>query len=147
KNSTTANTITQTAPAAPGNFYDFNNYNSTQGVTVGRGLVTYNTAAPSCGTATITTNSSRSKTMGKKTFVQVDFTITSVGTCVAGTCNWTTPLVANTSAGFVGRDISGVTTQTIACAVTATGSNAACTISAAPVVNTRFAISGTYENQ
>ena len=143
-NSTTANTITQTAPAAPGNFFDINNYNSTQGVTVGRGLVTF-TPTPTCGTATFTVNSARAKTMGKMTFLQVDINFTALGTCT-NNLTFTTPNTPNTSANLAGKDQAS-TAGPVSCLVFGAGATAFCSGTANFTATSRVIASGWYENQ
>jgi hypothetical protein len=71
------------------------------------------TSSPSCGTATFTVNSARSKTMGKITFVEVDLSISTLGTCT-NLWIWNLPNTSQSSGGFAGRE-AGVSGNTIAC--------------------------------
>lgn len=105
------------------------------------------TASPACGSATITTTSARSKTNGKTTFIEVDFTITALGTCT-NTLTFTLPNTTNSSGGMSGRE-GGVTGKAAACSFVGTTTSAACGLGDASSysVNARLTMSGVYENQ
>jgi len=102
----------------------------------------------SCGTASITNNSSRSKTWGKVTHIEVDFTFTAIGTCT----NAVTFNLPNTSAsagGMAGRELVS-TGKGAVCGIGASGATTGvCTIADLSVfASTSHVIaSGVYENQ
>jgi hypothetical protein len=112
------------------------------------------TPSPSCGTATFTTNSARSKTIGKTTFVEVDISFTALGTCTNGqgpNFSFTLPNVPNTTTVVTGREVvnnSGMTSCTFASGTSAVSS---CVKQVAALVNwtgtDRMIVSGVYENQ
>ncbi len=104
------------------------------------------TASPACGTATITTNSARSKTLGKTTWVEGDFTITAIGSCT-NVFTYTLPNTTQANAAFAYKNqntaevgsvilLGGSATATLA---RPGGTNFA--------ANDRFVFSGVYENQ
>jgi len=106
------------------------------------------TASPACGTATITTNSARSKTLGKTMFIEGSFTITAIGTCTS-TMTFNLPSVtAQSDAGLVGRE-TAVGGKGINCNINASGTTAVCSHSDAStvLVNERWQISGVFETQ
>src|SRR5216684_3759455 len=108
--------------------------------------------AASCGTATFTVNSAKFKTLGKTTDVQLDITITAIGTCTNG-LTFTLPNTPNSSGGLAGQEIAnrGVVTngQFAAGSATCTLHQAGTTGGAIPsyAVNDRVVVSGVYENQ
>jgi hypothetical protein len=109
------------------------------------------TASPSCvtGSGTFTTTAARSKTVGKQTWVEGDFTITAIGTCTGADFQFNLPVTAQSPAGLVGQEI-GVTGNIIGCSIRSTGlTTAGCrqTTNTALAVNDRFIFSGVYENQ
>jgi hypothetical protein len=107
------------------------------------------TATPTCGTATIATNSAKRKTLGKTTFIQVDFTISALGTCTnASPFTFTLPNTSNSTGGISGRETS-VTTAMWGCTIINTATQMTCGLAnAANPANTyRFIASGVYENQ
>lgn len=106
------------------------------------------TPSPTCGTATITTNSARRLTTGKTTHIQVDFTITALGTCT-NSFNFTLPNTANSTA--VLHAVNETTNTVMAgCEISSGSSNGVClnntgaNFAAAPQ---HFVASGIYENQ
>lgn len=103
------------------------------------------TPSPSCGTATITTNSARRKTMGKTTFIEVDFTITVLGTCTTN-LGFNLPNTTQGRHSLVGQetDISG---NTASCQMSNTTASTCQRSGAAWTVNNRFVATGVYENQ
>ena len=103
-------------------------------------------ASPSCGTATITNTSSRALTNGKTTNIQVDFTITALGTCSTA-FNFTLPNTANSGGGLIGEEIGAG--KGVVCRVTAGSGTANCvkTDVSSFLVNDHFVASGVYENQ
>lgn len=106
------------------------------------------TASPSCGTAAITTNNARSKTIGKTMFIQVSFTITSVGTCTTAISFNLPSVTAQSDGGLVGRD-PGVTGKGVACSITGAGTTATCSKAdvSTVTINERWQISGVFEIQ
>jgi hypothetical protein len=105
------------------------------------------TPAYSCGTATFTNNSSRSKTWGKATFWEIDATITAIGTCTS-TLSFTVPVAANSGAGGGGKDVAA-TGAGVSCAISASTASMVCSPSTGGnyAVNFRVLLSGVYENQ
>lgn len=105
------------------------------------------TPSPSCGTATFTTNSGRFKTIGKTTYVQVDFTVTAIGTCTT-TVVFTLPATANSTASLTEVEI-GVSNLVGVCRVVASSTAVSClqNASTAFLLNAHLVISGLYENQ
>lgn len=105
------------------------------------------TPSPVCGNATFVLNSARSKTIDKTTFIEIDYTITVLGTCT----NVTTFTLPNTAAspGLIpGREITNLNTAT-GCRVQ-TGSNSAQCVKTGNIVyavNDEVVASGVYENQ
>ncbi len=112
----------------------------------GTAWTTY-TPAFTCGTATFTVNSTRSKTLGKTTWIQGDATITAIGTCVS-TLTFTLPNTANSSGVMAGREYQN-TNNLIGCDVTAASATGTCLKygGGAWAVNDKFRFSGVYENQ
>jgi hypothetical protein len=122
------------------------------GVTVADGAAwTAFTPAFACGTATIANNSSRSKTLGKTTFIEIDFTITAVGAGCASNVTFTLPNTANSS-GLAGAGQEIVNTALFGgCRVAAASSTATCALNGGSSWVTapgdHFVGSGVYENQ
>jgi hypothetical protein len=114
------------------------------------------TPSPSCGTATFTVNSARSKTLGKTTWIDVDISFTAIGTCTNGQSpafSFTLPNVPNITTVITGREVvnnSGMTSCSLSSGTSAVSS---CVKQSAALVNwaaggtDRMIISGTYENQ
>jgi hypothetical protein len=105
-----------------------------------------------CGTATITSNSARSRTFGKTTWLQIEFTITALGTCT-NTLTFTLPTTPN-SVGTIPTIETVVNGALGMCRASIGSTTANCfTTSAAGVplsnfvVNEHFVGSGVYENQ
>jgi len=105
------------------------------------------TPSLTCGTATFTTNSARSKTIGKTSFVEVDGTITAIGTCTA-TLTFTLPNTANSAASLLGVELAVNNTMGF-CTTASASATATCKVinGGAFVVNERWVYSGSYENQ
>lgn len=105
------------------------------------------TPSPSCGTATITSNSARNFTRGKTTNAQVDFTITAIGNCASSNFTFTLPNTANSGGAIVGQDIT--TGKGIVCRVVAGSTTSNCLRADGTVflVNDHMVASGVYENQ
>lgn len=107
------------------------------------------TPSPVCGNATITTNTARSKTIGKTTFIDSDMSITNVGT----TCNganflWTLPNTSNNVIALAGRNAT--TGRMITCSIPAASATATCSLydnSQPWATNDRLVLGGVYENQ
>lgn len=105
------------------------------------------TPSLSCGTATFTVTSARSKTLGKTTNLSMEFIVTAVGTC-ANTILFTLPNTPQSSGGLAGREVA-VLGKTIACNAASASTTASCSKADASqvVVNERYLLSGVYENQ
>lgn len=106
------------------------------------------TPAYTCGTATFTNNTSRRLTMGKTTFIQIDVTITAIGTCT-NNLSFTLPNTAQSSGALNGMETTNSGKGTT-CAING-GSATASTCKRADAtnlaVNDRIVASGVYENQ
>lgn len=105
----------------------------------------------SCGTATFTVNSARSKTLASKTtFAEIDFTITAIGTCTQPV-TFTMPNTANSAATLAGQEQAAATHAMLACSLTAASATATCQKNSGTgnpfLVNDRVVASGVYENQ
>lgn len=105
------------------------------------------TSTPTCGTATITTNSSRSKALGKTIHAQIEFTITAIGTCAASNFTFTLPVTAQSGGGLNGQEI--VTGKGVVCRVVSASATSNCLRDDAGVflVNDHFVASGVFESQ
>lgn len=105
------------------------------------------TLSPTCGSATFTTNASKSKTLGKVTNITIDFTFTAIGSCT-NTITVNLPNTANSNAMIPGQNSAGDGIFMV-CKALATGSTASCTKSggAAFVNGDRPIMTGVYENQ
>jgi hypothetical protein len=105
------------------------------------------TPTPTCGTATFTTNSARSKTLGKITFVEFDYTITAIGTCTI-VATFTLPNTAQSPGLIPGRELVNLNTFT-GCRVSSASATANCvkTGNVVYAVNDQIVGSGVYENQ
>jgi len=103
--------------------------------------------SPVCGTATITTNSARWKTLGKTVFIEVDFTITALGSCT-NSVTFTLPFTPAASGGLAGREVA-VSNFAIGCGNTTTSTTMACAAGSNSnfLVNTRLVASGVMESQ
>lgn len=102
----------------------------------------------SCGTATITNNSARRKTLGKTTYIELDFTITAIGTCTVQV-SVNLPNTGNSSALMSGVEVAN-TGVLVGCRLTGGGGTTlGCikNLNAVFVVNDRVFASGVYENQ
>lgn len=99
-----------------------------------------------CGTATVTTGTARSKTLGKTTWAELDFTITAIGTCTTP-ITFTLPNTAFSSGSINGINLalSGV----VACTIAPSSATGTCIRAggAAFAVNDHVVASGVYENQ
>lgn len=105
------------------------------------------TPSPTCGTATITTQSARTKTLGKTTYVQLEETITAIGTCGVTNVTFNLPKTAQSGGGLVGREITS--NIGVDCLILTSGTTGAClrVNGATWNVNDHFIVSGVYENQ
>lgn len=106
------------------------------------------TASPSCGSATITTNSARSRLYAKTIHLEIDFTITAIGTCTQ-TLTFTLPSVnANSGGGISGREF-GVSGKGFVCDVRSASSTSTCSLAdfTALQVNAHMVASGVFEIQ
>lgn len=100
-----------------------------------------------CGTATFTVNSASSKTLGKTTWAEIDYTITAIGTCT-NPVTFTLPNTGASGAGLGGQENVN-SSATVICLVPVGGATATCR-KAANVnfsVNDRVIVSGAYSNQ
>jgi len=106
------------------------------------------TSAPSCGNATITNNSSRFRTVGKTTFIELDLTITALGTCTGTTFAIALPNTAQSAGAISGQEVAN-NSNSVACRITAGGNTSGCFKAAANAfaANDRLVVSGVYENQ
>lgn len=106
------------------------------------------TATPTCGSASITSNSFKSKTLGKTTDAQLDFTITSLGSC-STSLTFTLPNTPNSGGMLAFRDTSGTTNSLGGCSVASGSTTATCVkgAGAAYQANEHMVGSGVYENQ
>lgn len=105
------------------------------------------TPSLSCGTATFTVTSARSKTMGKTTWIQIEFVITVIGTCAVTNVLFNLPNTTQSSGGMIGREAN--TNAGLDCYFFASATQAQCLRTAATtwLVNDRAILSGVYENQ
>lgn len=105
------------------------------------------TATPTCGTATFTTNTARSRTIAKNTSILVDFSITSIGSCVSP-ITFTIPVTTQANTAF-----NGINSNTGALVSCVSVSGPTTTIScyqaafAAYAASGRIIAGGTFENQ
>jgi hypothetical protein len=99
-----------------------------------------------CGTATFTVNSARSKTLGKTVWISLDFTITAIGTCTLQ-LTFTLPATPQSGGGMAGYTINGAVGA--ACSLPPASATATCgkANSANFGVNEVHRLSGTYESQ
>ena len=104
------------------------------------------TPSPSCGTASITVNSSRSKTIGKTTFIALQMTVSTLGTCT-NLISISLPNTTNSAVALNGNDApSGIT-------VTCAGGTGISSVNCAKSGLANFAgsdviiVAGSYENQ
>jgi hypothetical protein len=100
-----------------------------------------------CGTATFTTTSSRSKTLAKTMFVELDFTFTAIGTCT-NAITITLPATAQSGGSLVGREIVSFGGGAVASILPSATTGFITKATAAVFVNgERYVISGLYEIQ
>lgn len=103
--------------------------------------------AVTCGTATFTLQSARFKTLGKTVFLQVEATMTALGTCT-NIISFTLPNTPQSGGSIAGRD-TGFSGFPEACAVIAASATASCSLG--NLVNwtnaAKLVISGVYESQ
>lgn len=102
---------------------------------------------PACGTATFTVQKAASKTIGKVTFVEAEFTITAIGTCTRPV-NINLPNTSNSVNVMLGVEVS-VNGLPVNCTMSSGATTAQCSINALAnfLVNEQIVVSGTYENQ
>lgn len=106
------------------------------------------TASPACnsGSGTWTTNTARYKTIGKTVFIEIDATLTTLGTCTNNGFNFSAPVAVQSAAGLVGREI--VTSGTGLFCSTPAGGAFSCSLVTGSLASTqRFVASGVYESQ
>lgn len=100
-----------------------------------------------CGTATFTVNSASYQTIGKVTNIQIDYTITAIGTCTTPT-TFTLPNTAAVGGAINGQENVNSSSST-SCLVAAASTTATCRRhgNVAAAVNDRYVLSGVYQNQ
>lgn len=106
------------------------------------------TPSPSCGTATFTVNSAKFRLLQAKiTWVEIDFTITAIGTCTS-TINFTLPNTPNSSGGMIGKE-TVTTGKGVFCGLVSASTTSGCSLSdVTNFANTqRIVATGVYENQ
>lgn len=108
------------------------------------------TVAPSCGTATFTINSARTKLLAAKiTWFQIDITIATIGTCSGNNFAFTLPSTTQSSASWGGEEVA-TTGFGIQCRVLASSATVSCGKFDATLTwaaTNRLNLAGTYENQ
>jgi hypothetical protein len=106
------------------------------------------TASPSCGTAAITTNSARFKTIGKTAWIQVDFTISSLGTCTSS-LTFNAPVAVNTAGNGAFPYLNNATLALGYCKALASATTIACGPASGGnfAVNDRPILTAVYETQ
>jgi hypothetical protein len=104
------------------------------------------TPSPSCGTATFTVNSARSKTLGKTTYIEFDLTITAIGTCTSPV-TFTLPNTTNSPGAIGFLDVNTGVVGMCHFAAAATTTNCLHNAAAAFANNAELRGSGVYENQ
>lgn len=148
--------VTGSGASVSGNLPSFNNTTST-GI-VDSGISASNvasiftawtayTAAPSCGTATIT-SSSRFKTLGKVTYISVNFTVTAIGSCTGNLMTFSLPNAPNSGGALAGAEVavSGVLAN---CRIPVGAGAGVCVLAngASIAAGSQIIASGVYENQ
>jgi hypothetical protein len=105
------------------------------------------TPTPTCGTATFSVQSARRKTVGKTTYIQVEFTFTALGTCAATNILFNLPNTAQSGGGMIGREIAS--NKGVDCLILSSGTTAACLRTEATtwIAGDHMVASGVYENQ
>lgn len=104
------------------------------------------TASPSCGTATFTVNTAKSKNIGKTIFWQWDITITAIGTCT-NALSVAAPATAQ-SGGSAGARETAISGLNFNCDIAASTAAFSCSPpSGSFAVNDRLVASGVYESQ
>ncbi len=100
-----------------------------------------------CGTATFTTTSAKSKTIGKTVFIELDFTITAIGTC-ANSITYTLPNTPNSGGALIISEIA-INGKTGGCRVLAASTTSTCVKAdvSAMGVNEHYVGSGVFESQ
>lgn len=121
-------------------------YNSNVSTVVGGAWKTY-APAPSCGTATFTINSAHFNTVAKTTNVQLDVSVSALGTCTSQGLIFTLPNTTASGAGMTGRDVIGGGAGNLVCSVSTGSTSAFCAMAASAIGTSRFVLSGVYENQ
>lgn len=126
--------VTGTLPIANGGTND-----------TGTAWTTY-TASPACnsGSGTWTTNTAKFKSLGKTIFVQIDVTLTAVGTCTTGGFNFSAPTAVQSAGGMAGREIVATGTG-IFCSTPIGGAFSCSLVTGSVASGYRFIASGIYE--
>jgi hypothetical protein len=142
----------------PGVFAAVNTWSAAQNFTNGLQVngVDFNTAwttftpSPSCGTATFTVTSAKSKIIGKVTFIEIDITITATGTCTS-ILSFTLPNTPNSSGSIVGQEVAGINNKAFACRIISGSVTATCIYAdgggTSFAINQRLVASTVFENQ
>jgi hypothetical protein len=112
----------------------------------GTAWTTY-TPTATCGTATFTYNSARYKSIGKTYHINLDFTISAVGTCVSGTpLQVSLPVTSQGSMSLSGSEV--ITTQAATtCRTIISSNNMQCFEANAWATGNRILVSGVFESQ
>lgn len=105
------------------------------------------TPSLSCGTAAFTTTSARTKALGKTVHMELDFTISTLGTC-NNAITVTLPATAQSGAALVGREVVSVGTGMV-CSIQASATTSNCTKMDASgfAAGLHYVVSGVYESQ
>lgn len=105
-------------------------------------------ASPACGSAAITNTSSRSKTLGKTMWLEIDFTITALGTCTTALTFTLPSITVQSGGGLAGREF-GVSGKGFTCDVRPAGTTSTCSLAdfTALQVNAHMVASGVIEIQ
>lgn len=101
------------------------------------------TPAPTCGSATFTINSARDTVFGKTTFMNLDVTITAIGSCT-NVLTFTLPFAAAFTGGLVGMQ-TVTTNQAINCYISGSLGTCIKDVGTAFGVNDNIKLSGVYE--
>ena len=107
------------------------------------------TPSISCGTGTFTVNSAKSKTLGKTTFLEIDFTVTAVGTCNSNNLTFNIPITTNSAGGLAGQVANNAVGGGVLCGI----AGGAASVESCKrtdntfILNDRVVLSGVLENQ
>jgi len=104
-------------------------------------------ASVTCGTASISVTSTRSKSIGKTVFVELDFTISTIGSCT-NAAQFTLPSTAQSGAALAGQE-SVTTGKAVTCRITPASATSFCLKADASTFSAgdHYLVSGIYESQ